>query len=156
MFSIWLDYPTINEEIEIVKRTTFVDMPTVNNIIDKETLLEYQKLVRKISVPDHVYEFAVQITAKTRPVYSDCHPMAKEYVAWGGGPRSSQFMILGAKCHALLNGKYAPDNEDVKAVADSVFRHRLVLNYRAEAEGVNTIDIIHEIIKDIEKNNFKK
>ncbi|HPZ36004.1 MAG TPA: AAA family ATPase [Bacteroidales bacterium] len=156
MFSIWLDYPTINEEIEIVKRTTFVDMPTVNNIIDKETLLEYQKLVRKINVPDHVYEFAVQITAKTRPVYSDSHPMAKEYVAWGGGPRSSQFMILGAKCHALLNGKYAPDNEDVKAVADSVFRHRLVLNYRAEAEGVNTIDIIHEIIKDIEKNNFKK
>lgn len=151
MFSIWLDYPTYEQEIDIVKRTTteYNYQPVV--IMTREQILDYQELVRKIPVPDNVYRFAVKLATYTRPQLSDSHPLAKEYLAWGAGPRASQFMILGAKCHAALRGKYSPDIEDVIAVAPSVLQHRIVRNYKAEADNVTANELVRRIIQDMTK-----
>lgn len=151
MFSIWLDYPTYEQEIDIVKRTTteYNYQPVV--IMTREQILDYQELVRKIPVPDNVYRFAVKLATYTRPQLSDSHPLAKEYLAWGAGPRASQFMILGAKCHAALRGKYSPDIEDVIAVAPSVLQHRIVRNYKAEADNVSANELVRRIIQDMTK-----
>jgi MoxR-like ATPase len=145
MFNIWLDYPSVEEEISIVKNTTVNMEVKLNKIMNAEEIIAFQHLIRKIPVPDNVYEYAVKLSAQTRPGYPQAHAMTNDYLAWGAGPRSSQFLILGAKCNAAMNGKYAPDIEDVRAVAVPVMRHRLVRNYKAEAEGVKTEAIIEAL-----------
>jgi MoxR-like ATPase len=148
MFSIWLDYPSLQEEISIVKNTTTDQKVTLNKILDEQQILFYQDLVRKIPVPENVLEYAVKLAVKTRPNSSLAPAMVKEYLTWGAGPRASQNLVIGAKCHALLKGKFSPDIEDVKAVAPGVLRHRIVRNYKAEAEGYSVERIIEELLKD--------
>ncbi len=151
MFSLWLDYPDFTQEIDIVKQTTTEYFYTPQIIISKSEILQYQELIRKIPVPDNVYNYAVKLATYTRHQYPDAHPMAKEYLAWGSGPRASQYLILGAKCLAALRGKYSPDIEDIIEIAAAVLRHRVVRNYKAEADNMSANNIILEIMKSINK-----
>ncbi|GAB4251243.1 MAG: MoxR family ATPase [Vicingaceae bacterium] len=146
MFNIWVDYPTFDEELSIVKATTADYTPQLNHILSAEEILFYQSLIRKIPVNDHVMEYAVKIVAKTRANSEFATEMTKNYLSWGAGPRASQFLIVGAKCHAALNGKYSPDIEDVKAVAHPILRHRIVRNYKAEADGISMEEIIDSLL----------
>ena len=146
MFNIWLDYPSFEEEIQIVKTTTTEKMVTPTVVVTAEEILFFQNLIRKIPVPDNVFHFAVNLVSLTRPKPGKAKSWANEYLTWGAGPRASQYLILGAKCHAVLNGKYSPDIEDVRAVATSVLRHRIVRNYKAEAEGIRVEDIINHFL----------
>ena len=146
MFNLWLDYPTLEEEFEVVKQTTVDKHVTLNKIISTEEIIYFQQLIRKIPVADNVVEYAVKLTVKTRPSNSVDNKLAQQYLSWGAGPRASQYLVLGAKCHAALNGKYSPDIEDVKAVAHHVLRHRIVRNYKAEADGMNVEDIISKLL----------
>ncbi len=146
MFNIWLDYPSLAEELLVVKNTTTDRIAHVNTVISKEEILYFQQLVRMIPVTDQLYEYAVKLAVKTRPTAPEAHPLAKEYLTWGAGPRASQYLIIGAKCHAALNGKYSPDREDVNAVARPILRHRVVRNFKAEAEGLRTDDIIGRLL----------
>lgn len=145
MFSIWLDYPSFDEEVEVLKRTTVENNYQPTAITNAEELIEFQQLIRRVPVNDNIYRYAVKLTAQTRPGTKGAHPVANEYIAWGAGPRSSQFLILGAKCRALLNGKYSPDMDDINAIAENVLRHRIVKNYKAEAKGLGMSDIINMI-----------
>jgi len=145
MFNIWLDYPSFKEEVKVVKNTTFKEMASPELALNAEEILYFQDLVRKIPLADNVYEYAVRLASMTRPGTELAHKFANEYLNWGAGPRASQYMILGAKCHAALHGKYSPDIEDVNAVAISVLRHRIVRNYKAEAEGITVEKIIEEL-----------
>jgi len=147
MFNIWLDYPSFNQELDIVKTTTANDFPKLDIILNSEEIVFFQNLIRRIPVPENVFQYAVNIAAKTRPNTSTAHDWANKYITWGAGPRASQFMIIGAKCHAAINGKYSPDIEDVQAVTNSVLRHRIVRNYKAEADGVGIDNIVKELIK---------
>ncbi len=151
MFSLWLDYPDFEEEVNIVKLTTTEHSYLPEVVVGREDILQYQELIRKIPVPDNVYRYAVKLATFTRPVLENSHPFAKEYLAWGTGPRASQYLILGAKCHAALKGKYSPDIEDVQEIAPAVLRHRIVRNYKAEAENLSSNDIVLQIIRDMEK-----
>ncbi len=146
MFNIWLDYPSFNEEIKIVKSTTSNQSISPQIVMNSEEILFFQGLILKIPVPDNVYHYAVELVSKTRPKTHAAAPISNQYLIWGAGPRASQYLILGAKCHASLNGKYSPDIEDVKAVATAVLRHRLVKNYKAEADGIKVEDIINQLI----------
>jgi MoxR-like ATPase len=148
MFNIVLDYPSYEEEVDVVKATTGFSQGKPNSIMTAEEILFFQDLVRKIPVTDNVYEYAVKLVAKTRPQTKMAHQITNEYISWGAGPRASQYLIIGAKCHAAINGKYAPDIEDVKAVAPQILRHRLVRNYKAVAEGISIEYIIEELEKD--------
>jgi len=148
MFNIWLDYPSFEEEINVVKTTTTTYEGKPEVIISGEEILFFQDLIRKIPVADNVYEYAVRLATKTRANRKNSHPWANEYLTWGAGPRASQYLIIGAKCHAAFNGKYSPDIEDVKRVATSILRHRIVRNYKAEAEGITIEKIINEFLKD--------
>ncbi|MGB0167061.1 MAG: AAA family ATPase, partial [Luteibaculum sp.] len=145
MFNIWVDYPSLEEELEIVKRTTGFAQSNINAVLSEEDILQVQDLVRKIPVTDTVFNYAVQLTAKTR-LNEGGSELAKKYLSWGAGPRASQYLILGAKAHALINGKFAPDIEDVKAVALPVLRHRIIPNYRAEADGYTIERIVQEML----------
>ncbi len=146
MFNIWLDYPSREEEIKIVKATTTEKTITPNVVLNGEEILFFQNLIRKIPVPDNVYQYAVELVDSTRPQSAGSNPWSKEYLTWGAGPRASQYLILGAKCNAVLNGKYSPDNEDVRSVAKNVLRHRIVRNYKAEAEGKGVDQIIEHFL----------
>jgi len=146
MLNIWVDYPSFAEEVAIVKQTTSDNTAQARAALTKEEIVYFQDLVRRVPVTDHVTEYAVKLATSTRPSGENAHAMAKEYLSWGAGPRASQFLVVGAKCHAALNGRYAPDEEDVKAVAYTVLRHRLVRNYKAEAEGVTVDRIITEML----------
>ncbi len=146
MFNIEVGYPSFAEELQIVKNTT-TDLHTqVNKILDQQEIIDFQKLIRKIPVADNVYDFAVNLSSSTRPNTEKAKSVTNEYIAWGAGPRASQYLILGAKCHAALHGKYSPDKEDVLAIAKPVLRHRVVKNYKAEAEGVTIDDIIKQLV----------
>lgn len=146
MFSIQLNYPTFEEEVAVVKATTSGNQPEINALFTAEEILEYQQLVREIVVADNVVEYAVKLVTATRPNHPDASEFVKTYLDWGAGPRASQNLILAAKTHALFNGKYSPDIEDVKAVAEGVLRHRLVKNYRADAEGLTMEQIIAKLV----------
>jgi len=147
MFNIWLDYPSHEEEINVVKNTTQDNMLEPELVLEGEEILFFQNLIRKVPVPDNVYQYAVNLTTKTRPATAEAHPWANQFLTWGAGPRASQYLIIGAKCNAVLNGKYAPDIEDVKAVTLPILRHRIVRNYKAEAEGKSVEMIIDEFLK---------
>ena len=145
MFNVLLDYPSYEEELKIVKQTTVKNNVILNTIMSAEQIMKYQEVITKLPVTDNVLEYAVSLVAKTRPNSDKAADVVKQYIEWGAGPRASQFMLMAAKCHAAINGKYAPDIEDIKAVAKPILRHRLVKNYKAEAEGMS-IDQIIELI----------
>ena len=147
MFNIWLDYPTLEEEINIVKITTGNFKAELNSVLNGEEILYFQELIKRIPVPENVFEYAVKLVAKTRKSSPLCHPLTEKYLEWGAGPRASQYLVIGAKCHAAINGKYSPDIEDVKAVAYPILRHRIVRNYKAEAEGYSIESILDELMK---------
>jgi len=142
MFNVALDYPTFKEELLVVKNTTSLQKNEVKKLLNAEQIIYFQQLVRNIPVTDNVLEYAVKLVAKTRPNGEMAAPQVKRLLNWGAGPRASQFLILGAKCHAVINGKYSPDIEDVQAVAKPILRHRIVRSYHAEAEGLSADDII--------------
>ena len=146
MFNIWVDYPTFAEEMAIVKSTTSNQTTTLNSVITGEEIVAYQQLIRRIPVADNVLEYAVKLVAKTRLNDPIAPKITKEYLTWGAGPRASQYLILGAKTHAAINGRFSPDIDDVKAIAKPILRHRLVRNYRAEAEGYSMDKIIEELL----------
>jgi len=146
MFNVWVDYPSYDEEVAIVKATTGDQQCQLNHILSREEILYFQELMRRIPVPDNVMEYAVQLNTRTRPTVADAPELIKKYISWGAGPRASQYLIIGAKCHAAVNGKYSPDIEDVQAVAKPILRHRLVRNYMAEADGYSVDRIINEIL----------
>lgn len=146
MFNIWLDYPSYQSEVDIVKSTTSGQDYTVEKVMDKEEIIFYQKLVRSVPVADNVVEYAVKLVHKTRPSIKDANPIAKDFLEWGAGPRASQYLIIAAKCNAILNGKYSPDIEDVQQVAKPILRHRIVRNFKAEAEGISVDNIIERLI----------
>ena len=145
MFAIKLDYPTFEEEVQVVKSTTADTTQTINPLFTANEILEFQHLIRRIPVADNVIEYAVKLVSKTRPdnVYADDY--VKNYLDWGAGPRASQNLILAAKTHSALNGKYSPDIEDVQAVATGILRHRIIKNYKADAEGVTEEMIIKKL-----------
>ncbi len=147
MFNIWLDYPSYKEEIDVVKRTTVEEMQTPETVVTSEEIIFFQNLMRKIPVPDNVYNYAVTLASKTRPNTPDAHIWSNDFLTWGAGPRASQYLIIGAKCHAAINGKYSPDIEDIQAVSTAILRHRIIRNYKAEAENVSVENIIDELVK---------
>jgi len=146
MFSINLEYPSFKEEVEVVKSTTGAVQQKVNAIFSSEDIIEIQKLIRKIPVTDNLIEYAVRLVGKTRPKSKEATEMVKSYLDWGAGPRASQNLILAAKAHAAVKGKYSPDIEDVRAVAIPILSHRIVKNYKAEAEGISVADIINSLL----------
>ncbi|MDH4057850.1 MAG: MoxR family ATPase [Cyclobacteriaceae bacterium] len=146
MFNILLSYPSFADEVEVVKSTTTDEPRVVNKTLSAEEIMEYQHLIRRVPVPDNVIEYAVKLANSTRPATMGASPIATEYLEWGAGPRASQFMIIGAKCNALLNGKYSPDIEDVQAIAKPVLRHRMVRNFKAEAEGITVDELIEKLM----------
>jgi MoxR-like ATPase len=145
MFNIVLDYPAYEEEVQVVKNTTSMHRPDVKAVLSGSDILFFQQLIRKIPIADNVLEYAVRLASKTRPKTAMATPEVNNYVGWGAGPRASYFLVLGAKCHAAISGKYSPDIDDVRAVALNVLRHRVVLNYKAEAEGRT----IEELVKGL-------
>jgi len=146
MFNVWLDYPKFEEELMVVKLTTSNYKPQLNKIFNSEEILFFQDLIRKIPVADNVIEYAVKLVNKTRLKSEYSSDLAKKYIQWGAGPRASQFLIIGAKCHAAIHGKFSPDIEDVKAIAIPILRHRIVLNYKAEAENLSIEEIINQLL----------
>ena len=146
MFNIWVDYPEFDEELAIVKSTTSDSKVELNQIITGEEIEAYQKLIRRVPVADNVLEYAVKLVGKTRVNSPFAPEITKKYISWGAGPRASQYLIVGAKTHALLNGKFSPDIEDVKAVAKPILRHRIVRNYKAEADGYSMDKLIEELL----------
>jgi len=146
MFNINLYYPSFEEEVEVVKNTTANREVNLRKIIGKQEILAFQQLIRKIPISDNVLEYAVKLTHKTRPNTAAAPDIVNNYLSWGAGPRASQYLVLGAKCHAAINNKFSPDIEDVKAVAGSILQHRIVKNYKAEAEGVTIDNIIEGIL----------
>lgn len=145
MFSIELDYPSFEEEIEIVKNTTKEQTQKVNALFTAKEITDFQNLIRRIPVADNVVQYAVSIVSKTRPNTDEATALVKEYIDWGAGPRASQNLIISAKTRAALSGKLSPDQEDVRAIALEVLQHRIVRNYKAEADGVSMEDIVHSL-----------
>ena len=146
MFNILLDYPSYASEIDIVKSTTSSEVNEIQEVVSGEEIVGYQQLVRKVPVADNVVEYAVELVHKTRPLTENAHEYSNTYLEWGAGPRASQYLIIAAKCNALLNAKYSPDIEDVRAVAKPILRHRIVRNFKAEAEGITVDDIIATLL----------
>ncbi|MBL4736087.1 MAG: MoxR family ATPase [Flavobacteriales bacterium] len=148
MFNVWLDYPTEEEELNVVKQTTGDKVANLDVILTGEEIIEYQKLIRKIPVPDNVTEYAVRLATSTRPgKLTGEGDYVGKYISWGAGPRASQYLIIGAKCHAAINGKYSPDIEDVQAVVKPILRHRIIRNYKAEADGISVEEIIDTLLE---------
>ena len=146
MFNVILDYPNYHDELEIIKRTTINKSVQLTKILSEEKILLYQSIISKMPVTENVIKYVVSLVSKTRPNSEMCADVVKKYIEWGAGPRASQFMLMAAKCHAAINGKYSPDIENVKAIAKPVLRHRIVKNYIAEAEGVSVDQIIESIL----------
>ena len=146
MFNILVQYPTFEQELSIINETTGSDVKSLKKVITADEIIFFQNLVRKTPIASNVVEYAVRLSSSTRPKESSAAEEVKKYISWGAGPRASQFLVIGAKCHALLNGKYSPDIEDVKAVAKPILRHRIVKNYIAEADGRSIDEIIEGLL----------
>lgn len=145
MFAVNLDYPSFDEEVEVVKVTTSDKEVVVNPLFTAQEIIDFQHVIRRIPVADNVVEYAVEMVCKTRPENNTASDLVKQYVDWGAGPRASQNLILAAKTHAAIQGKFSPDIENVQAVANSILRHRIIKNYKAEAEGVTVEQIIKSL-----------
>ena len=146
MFNIWVDYPTYAEELAVVKATTGDHKPVVQPVLTSEEIMYYQGLVRRIPIADNVLEYAVKLATRTRPGMDGTPAIITDHISWGAGPRASQFLVIGAKCHALVHGRFSPDIADVQAVALPILRHRLVRNYKAEADGVTVDRIVQGVL----------
>lgn len=146
MFNIKLTYPSFRDEVEVVKSTTSDTPKQVDKILTGEEISYFQHLVRRVPIADNVIEYAVGLANKTRPGVTGSAAVANEYLEWGAGPRASQYLVLGSKCNALLNGKYSPDIEDIQAIAKPVLRHRIVRNFKAEADGISVDDLIEKLM----------
>ena len=146
MFNVVLDYPNYDEELMIVKMTSSINKVNLDNIMSADDIINYQKLVNSIPINDNVLEYAVKLVSKTRPNSLHSTEYVNDYIDWGAGPRASQYIVLAAKCHALINGKYSPDIEDVKSIAKPILRHRIVKNYKAESKGLTVDDLIDNIV----------
>ncbi|MDA1027974.1 MAG: MoxR family ATPase [Bacteroidetes bacterium] len=146
MFNLWLDYPTFAEEMDIVRQTTSASKPQLSTVMTASDIQRYQQVVRQIPVADNVIEYAVKLVTKTRPKGENAPAFVKEYLNYGAGPRASQFLILGAKATAALEGRLTPSIKDVNDIAVSVLRHRIVTNFTAEAEGVSPVDVINRLM----------
>ncbi|MDN3674314.1 MoxR family ATPase [Flavobacterium branchiarum] len=146
MFAIKLEYPSFEEEVQVVKRTTSDNTSVINPLFTAQEIIDFQHLIRRIPVADNVIEYAVTLVSKTRPDNSLTNDFVRNYLDWGAGPRASQNLILAAKAHAAFNGKFSPDIEDVKAVATGILRHRIIKNYKADAEGITEEIIIQKLI----------
>ena len=149
MFLITVDYPSRAEELEIARTTTGGTVPRLDHIIDAASVLKFQELVRRVPVPQHIYEFAVDLVRRTRPKLPESPEWLKPLVSWGAGPRAVQYMILGAKSRAALTGSYMVRLEDVMAVAEPVLTHRVLTTFNAESEGINSNDIIDRLVKEL-------
>ncbi|MGB9773265.1 MAG: AAA family ATPase [Bacteroidota bacterium] len=148
MFNLWLDYPSFEEEVQIVKTTTSLYEPKLEHVLNAEEIIYLQDLVRRVPVADEVIEFAVRFVGSTRPKGNGSAPQfIKDWLSWGAGPRASQYLILGAKTRAVLDGRYTPDINDVRAVAGPVLRHRIIPNFNAEADGVTAIQIVERLLE---------
>lgn len=147
MFNLWLDYPSFNEELEIIKNTTSSYQPKLNKVIDASEIIQYQQLIRRVPVADNVIEFAVKCISETR-ISSTTKDYVKQWVNWGAGPRASQYLILAAKTKAVMNGRFTPNISDVKESMIPVLRHRIIPNFNAEAEGITSVEIINRILQD--------
>jgi len=146
MFNVFLTYPSFEEELQVVRNTTANRNVELKKILNAQEISYFQQLVRNIPITDNVLEYAVSLAARTRPGTAAATDDVNKFLSWGAGPRASQFLVLGAKCHAAISGKYSPDKEDVMAVAESILRHRIVKNYKAEAEGISTEMIISKLL----------
>jgi MoxR-like ATPase len=146
MFAIELKYPSLEEEIQIVKETTNDEEETIEALFNAEEILAVQHLIRRIPVPNNVVEYAVKLVNSTRPGTPTSSQYINQYLDWGAGPRASQNLVMGAKAHAAVGGKFSPDIEDVQAVAMGILRHRIIKNYKAEAEGISEEDIINQLL----------
>ena len=145
MFAKHLDYPSFQEEIQLLKTTTNYEQVAVNPLFTAQDIIAFQHLIRRIPVADNVIEYAVSMVSKTRPNSDSASDLVKDYIDWGAGPRASQNLILAAKTHAAIHGKFSPDIENVQAVANSILRHRIIKNYKAEAEGISEEHIIKSL-----------
>lgn len=148
MFNLWLDYPSMDEELQIVKTTTSQTSPSLNHILSGEDIIAFQDLVRRVPVADNVIAFAVRLATQTRPQSDQAPKFIKDWLSWGAGPRASQYLILGAKTRALLTARHTPDIDDVRAMAVPVLRHRIVPNFNAEADGVTSLDIVRRLVEE--------
>jgi MoxR-like ATPase len=146
MFNIFLDYPSYQQELSIVKNTTADVVQQASKTLTAEEIVAFQHLVRRVPIADNVVEYAVKLSQSTRPGKTGASSIANDLLEWGAGPRASQYLVLGAKCNALINGKYSPDIEDVQAIAKPVLRHRMVRNFKAEADGVTVDGIIEKLM----------
>lgn len=148
MFNVWLDYPSVAEEMDIIKYTTSMYVPQLNIVLKKNEIINLQDLVRRVPAADNVVKYTVNLVNKTRPAFSQSPKYIKDWLSWGAGPRASQYLILGAKTNAILYGRFTPEIDDVKKVALPVLRHRLITNFNAEADGIKTTDIIEKLISE--------
>lgn len=149
MFNLWLDYPSFNEEVKIVQTTTSSYAPKLNKVISAEEIVEFQNLVRKVPVADNVIEFAVKVANKTRPSNDGTNSVG-QWISWGAGPRASQYMVLSAKTRAVMHGRFTPNIDDIKTSMVPVLRHRIITNFNAEAEGITSLAVIQNLMKEIE------
>ena len=148
MFNIKIGYPSHDDEVSIVKSTTSEEEKELNTIISRTDLILYQELVRRVPIADNVVNFAVELVSKTRPNSDKSSSTIKDWIDWGAGPRASQYLVLGAKAKAILDGRPAPEIDDIKAMAIPVLRHRLITNFNSEAEGLSTDDILIKLLED--------
>lgn len=147
MFNLWLDYPSFNEEIEIIKTTTSDYKPEIKKILGSEDLIYYQELIKRVPVADNVIQFAVSFVNSTRPTNGASEQFVKDWISWGAGPRASQYLILAAKTKAVIEGRFTPSIDDVKAFLIPVLRHRIIPNFSAEADGITSVEIINRLMK---------
>ncbi len=148
MFNLWLDYPLADEELRIVKTTTSLFSPTLRHVLAGDEILEFQNLIRRVPVADDVIAYAVRLARRTRPREEEAPQFIKDWLSWGAGPRASQYLVLGAKTRAILDGRHTPDIDDVRAVAAPTIRHRIVPNFNAEADGVTAIEIVARLVRE--------
>jgi MoxR-like ATPase len=146
MFNVYLDYPSYEDEVDVVKKTTTDNITNVNHIMSGKEIVQYQHLVRQVPIAENVIEYAVDLVQKTRPNTDRSVKLANDFLEWGAGPRASQYLVLAAKFNAIINGKYSPDIEDIKAIAHPTLRHRIVRNFKAEAEDMTVDRIIDEML----------
>ena len=149
MFNLWLEYPSFQEEIDIVKSTTSPYAPTLRRVLGADEIIAFQELIRRVPVADTVVRYAVQLVARTRPKDEHSPQFIKDWLTWGAGPRASQYLILGAKTRAILSGRYNPDIDDVRSMAVPVLRHRIIPNFNAEADGVTAVSIVEKLLANV-------
>jgi MoxR-like ATPase len=148
MFNLWLDYPSIDEEVEVINKTTSLYEPVLEKIFSKKEIIKYQNLVRKVPVADEVIRYVVNVVTKSRPTHPTAPKFIKDYLSWGAGPRASQYLIIGAKALCILEGRFSPTIDDIKRISISVLRHRLILNFNAEADNISVLDLINKLFED--------